>query len=203
MSQESTPPRAPIPAYLPNALTVLRLVLVPVFLVLLFVAPSDLGWRLGATVAFGVAILTDFFDGRLARKHNLVSNFGKIWDSIADKALTGMGFIGLSILGELPWWITVIILLREWGITVLRFWVLKYGTVMAANKGGKLKTVTQAVGLALFIPGLQYLPFWWGWVAWVVMIVAFALTVWTGLDYVLAAKKTRDAYHAAHPEEKK
>jgi len=90
-----------IPRWLPNALTILRLVLVPVFLVLLFAHPLDFGWRLGATVAFGVAILTDLLDGKLARRYNLVSDFGKIWDPIADKALTGAAFISLSILGEL------------------------------------------------------------------------------------------------------
>ena len=190
MSQESTPPRAPIPAYLPNALTVLRLVLVPVFLVLLFVAPSDLGWRLGASVASGVAILTDFFDGRLARKHNLVSNFGKIWDPIADKALTGAAFIGLSILGELPWWITILILVREWGITWMRVLMLKY-EVMAAAAGGKLKTVLQSFALLLFLPGLVHLPVFGQWLAWLMMGAAFVLTVVTGGMYVLDAWKLR------------
>ncbi len=187
----------------PNVLTAIRLVLVPLFAWLLLAHPADPGMRWAANAVFIVAILTDMADGKIARKYNLVTDFGKLWDPIADKALTGMGFIGLSILNELPWWITVLILLREWGITILRFWILKYGTVMAANKGGKLKTVTQSVGLAMFIPGLAFLPPWWGWIAWVVMIVAFALTIWTGIDYLLAAKKTRDAYHAAHPEEKK
>ena len=155
MTERSADARTSIPVWLPNALTVVRLILVPVFVVLLFLGPASFGWRMAATVAFGLAILTDYFDGSLARKHNLVTNFGKIWDSIADKALTGMAFIGLSILGELPWWITAIILLREWGITVLRFAILKYGTVMAANKGGKLKTVTQSVALNT---GVRTLP---------------------------------------------
>ena len=150
-----------------------------------------------------VAILTDMADGKIARKYNLVTDFGKLWDPIADKALTGMAFLGLSILGELPWWITIIILLREWGITVLRFAILKYGTVMAANKGGKLKTVTQSVALAMVLPGLMFMPAWWGWIAWAVMVVAFVLTVYTGIDYLLAAQKTRAAYLAEHPGERK
>lgn len=187
----------------PNVLTAIRLVLVPLFAWLLLAHPADPTMRWVANAVFIVAILTDMADGKIARKYNLVTDFGKLWDPIADKALTGMGFIGLSILGELPWFITVIILLREWGITILRFWILKYGTVMAANMGGKLKTVTQSVGLAMFIPGLQFLPAWWFWIAWVVMIAAFALTIWTGIDYLLAARKTRDAYYAEHPEEKK
>jgi len=116
MSQDAPPVKPPIPAQLPNALTVLRLVLVPVFVVLMFVEPGvGFGWRLAGTAAFGLAILTDYFDGMLARKYGLVSDFGKIWDPIADKALTGAAFIVLSIFGELPWWITVLILAREWG----------------------------------------------------------------------------------------
>jgi CDP-diacylglycerol---glycerol-3-phosphate 3-phosphatidyltransferase len=187
----------------PNVLTALRIVLVPVFAWLLLAHPASPPMRWWADAVFVLAILTDMADGKIARKYNLVTDFGKLWDPIADKALTGMGFIALSILGPLPWWITVIILLREWGITIMRFWILKYGTVMAANAGGKLKTVTQAVALAMFIPGLEFLPVWWGWAAWAVMFVAFGLTVYTGIDYLLAASKTRAAYYVAHPEEKK
>ena len=102
-----------------NGLTLLRLVLVPVFAWILLSHPHDLWWRLGSTALFGLAIATDALDGRIARKYNLITDFGKLWDSIADKALTGMAFIGLSILGELPWWITVLVLAREWGITWL------------------------------------------------------------------------------------
>ncbi len=185
----------------PNALTVLRIVLVPVFAWLLLANLASPSMRWIADGVFILAILTDMADGKIARRYNLITNFGKLWDPIADKALTGMGFIGLSILGELPWWITVMILLREWGITLMRVWILQYGTVMAANMGGKLKTVTQAVALAMFIPGLGFLPAWWGWIAWAIMILAFALTVYTGIDYLLAAGRTRAAYFEAHPEE--
>ncbi|MBK8459404.1 MAG: CDP-diacylglycerol--glycerol-3-phosphate 3-phosphatidyltransferase [Micropruina sp.] len=176
----------PSPFNLPNALTVIRLVLVPVFAWTLFVHPTDLLWRLAATAVFIVAIVTDAFDGHLARKYNLITRFGKIWDPIADKALTGMAFIGLSILGELPWWITLIILAREWGITWIRVAMLKYG-VMVANKGGKLKTILQSIALILFLPGLPLLPVPLQWAAWTVMIAAFALTVMTGVDYVREA----------------
>lgn len=176
----------PSPFNLPNALTVIRLVLVPVFAWTLFAHPTDLLWRLAATAVFIVAIVTDAFDGHLARKYNLITRFGKIWDPIADKALTGMAFIGLSILGELPWWITLIILAREWGITWIRVAMLKYG-VMVANKGGKLKTILQSIALILFLPGLPLLPVPLQWVAWTVMITAFALTVITGVDYVREA----------------
>lgn len=184
----------------PNVLTALRLVMVPAFAWVLLAYPQDQTMRLVATAVFVVAILTDALDGRIARKYNLVTNFGKLWDPIADKALTGMAFIGLSILGELPWWLTIIILVREWGITILRWAILKYG-VMAANRGGKLKTVMQSVALIMFLPGLQFMPGLWDIVAWVAMIIAFALTVLTGLDYLREANRMRVAYQADHPEE--
>ncbi len=194
MTQHVEHARVGIPPWLPNALTVLRLVLVPVFVVLLFLHPTDISWRLGATLAFGVAILTDLFDGKLARRYNLVSDFGKIWDPIADKALTGAAFISLSILGELWWWVTIVILLREWGITWMRVAMLKY-EVMAAAAGGKIKTLLQAIALLMFLPypiqlTVQFAPFW-GWLAWLVMGAAFVLTAVTGLMYVRDALRLR------------
>jgi CDP-diacylglycerol--glycerol-3-phosphate 3-phosphatidyltransferase len=198
MSQEAGEQAWRVPAQLPNALTVLRLVLVPVFVLLMFVEPNEgLGWRLAATVAFGLAILTDFFDGRLARRYGLVSDFGKIWDPIADKALTGAAFIVLSILGELPWWVTVLILVREWGITWMRVVMLRYA-VMAAAPGGKLKTLLQSFALLVFLPypiqaTLAPAPVWY-YVGWALMWAAFALTFITGVMYVLdALRLKRDA----------
>ncbi len=182
----------------PNVLTAVRMVLVPVFAWALLAHPDDPTMRWGATAIFVIAIATDALDGNIARKYNLVTNFGKLWDPIADKALTGMAFVGLSILGELGWWITIIILVREWGITVLRWAIMKYG-VMAANRGGKLKTVMQSVALIMFLPGLQFLPAPWGWVAWAAMILCFVLTVLTGLDYLREANKMRQTYLAEHP----
>jgi CDP-diacylglycerol--glycerol-3-phosphate 3-phosphatidyltransferase len=195
MSQDAEPVKTPIHAQLPNALTVLRLILVPVFLVLMFIdPPTGFGWRLAGTVAFGVAILTDYFDGMLARRYNLVSDFGKIWDPIADKALTGAAFIVLSIFGELPWWVTILILIREWGITWMRVVMLKYA-VMAAAPAGKLKTVMQSIALLMFLPfpiwqTLAAAPFWF-WLGWLVMGTAFALTVITGVMYVFDALRLR------------
>lgn len=183
----------------PNVLTAVRMVLVPVFAWVLLSYPDDPTMRWVATGIFVVAIATDALDGNIARKYNLVTNFGKLWDPIADKALTGMAFVGLSILGELPWWITIIILVREWGITILRWAIMKYG-VMAANRGGKLKTVMQSVALIMFLPGLQFMPAPWGWVAWAAMILCFVLTVLTGLDYLREANKMRQAYLAEHPQ---
>lgn len=173
------------PWNVPNALTVLRLVMVPVFAWMLLSHPDDAWWRWWTTVVFAAAIFTDSLDGYLARKNNIVTSFGKLADPIADKALTGMALIGLSIIGELWWWVTIVILVREWGITIMRFVVLRYG-VMAANRGGKIKTVLQAVALILY---LLPLPEWAHPIAWIVMAAAFLMTVITGLDYVLQARK--------------
>lgn len=180
---------------LPNALTALRMVAVPVFAWVLLAYPDSVSMRWVSTAIFVLAIATDAVDGKIARARNQVTDFGKLWDPIADKALTGMAFIGLSILGELPWWMTILILVREWGITVLRWAIIKYG-VMAANRGGKLKTVTQSIALIMFLPGLQFMPTWWVFTAWGFMIVAFVLTILTGLDYLREAARMRARYLA-------
>lgn len=180
----------------PNALTVVRIILVPVYVVLLFAAPDDLGWRIGATAVFVIAMLTDLADGHIARSRNLITDFGKLWDPIADKALTGAAFVSLSILDAfpgqvgLPWFFTIIILVREWGITWVRAAIAKYG-IMAANKGGKAKTLTQSLALILFSLGLQFLPGWIQVVAWILAWAALILTVVTGLDYLRHAWKIR------------
>lgn len=186
MTAETQPETSPW--NVPNVLTTLRLVLVPIFAYMLLAHPDEPWWRFGTAVLFSVAILTDAIDGHLARKHNIITRFGKLADPIADKALTGMAFVGLSIIGELWWWVTIVILVREWGITLLRFLVLRYG-VMAARKGGKLKTVLQAVALILMLLPLPVVPGlgWALYVAWVVMGAAFVVTVVTGLDYVREA----------------
>ncbi|MDQ3576318.1 MAG: CDP-diacylglycerol--glycerol-3-phosphate 3-phosphatidyltransferase [Actinomycetota bacterium] len=171
-----------------NLLTVSRLALVPVFLVTLFVDDGqDMLWRLIATAVFGVASITDHIDGRLARKHGLVTDFGKIVDPIADKALTGSALVGLSILGALPWWVTIVIAVREVGVTLLRFWVIRHG-VIPASRGGKLKTLTQVFAIALYLIPLPapLLP-----IAWFAMGAAVVLTVVTGVDYVIRAVRLR------------
>jgi CDP-diacylglycerol---glycerol-3-phosphate 3-phosphatidyltransferase len=177
------------PWNLPNALTTFRIVLVPIFAWMLLTHPQQPWWRVLTAVTFSVAILTDLLDGHLARKHNIITRFGKLADPIADKALTGMAFIGLSIIGELSWWVTVTILVREWGITALRFVVLRYG-VMAAGRGGKIKTVTQAIAVIMYLlplPGPAHI------VAMIVMAVAWVITMATGLDYVREALRLRRA----------
>jgi CDP-diacylglycerol---glycerol-3-phosphate 3-phosphatidyltransferase len=155
-------------------------------------------WRCVAYLLFIGAAVTDKIDGDLARKHNLVTNFGKIADPIADKALTGMAFVGLSVVGDLWWWVTVVVLVREWGITLLRFWMIRHGVVMPASAGGKLKTFLQTIALGLLILPLRLLEGGWDtvglvvwWVAVAFMAAAVAVTVMTGVDYVVKALVVR------------
>jgi CDP-diacylglycerol---glycerol-3-phosphate 3-phosphatidyltransferase len=173
---------------LANALTTLRLLLVPVFLALLLSrGGADPGWRTAAAMVFVLASLTDRVDGEIARRRGLVTDFGKIADPIADKALMGAALVGLSMLGELPWWVTVVILVREVGVTLLRFWVIRHG-VIPASRGGKLKTVLQAVAIFLYVLPLS------GWletVAAAILGLAVVLTVLTGADYVVRAVRLR------------
>jgi CDP-diacylglycerol--glycerol-3-phosphate 3-phosphatidyltransferase len=173
-----------------NALTILRAVLVPVFLVLLLHddGRDDL-WRVAAVAAFAVASVTDRVDGQIARRRGLVTDFGKIADPIADKALIGAALVGLSMLDQHPlaWWITIVVLVREIGITLLRFFVIRHG-VMPASRGGKFKTLVQAIAIGLLVLPLG------GWmhdVAIAVMYVAVFVTVVTGVDYVQRALMLR------------
>ena len=175
-----------------NYLTVLRLALVPLFLVLLLGRDgTDDGWRIGAALVFALASYTDRVDGQLARSRGLVTSFGKLADPIADKTLTGAALIGLSLLGELPWWVTVVVLVREIGVTVLRFVVIRHG-VMPASRGGKLKTVLQAIALGLYLlPWQSFAPLHW--TAMAFMGAAVIVTIVTGIDYVGRALRLRAA----------
>lgn len=169
-----------------NALTALRLVLVPVFGRLLLIdGGRDTGWRIAAAVAFCVAVATDRLDGELARRRDLVTDIGKIADPIADKALIGTALVGLSVLGELPWWVTVVVLTREIGITVMRFVVIRHG-VMPAGRGGKAKTALQALAVVLYLVGTGGTAHA---LAVTVMAAAVAVTVLTGVDYVWQAAR--------------
>jgi CDP-diacylglycerol---glycerol-3-phosphate 3-phosphatidyltransferase len=176
---------APVPLMnLPNALTVLRLILVPVFLLALFAqGGQDPMWRWIAWGVFAIAAVTDRFDGLIARKRGQVTDFGKIADPIADKALTGSALIALSMLGELAWWVTVVILVREIAVTVLRFAVIRYG-VIAASPGGKAKTLVQIIAIGLYIMPLSEA---FSWLLIGTMGLAVLLTVATGVDYLLRA----------------
>ena len=169
-----------------NVLTVVRILLVPVFVACLLAGGT--AWRLAALVTFCVASLTDLLDGRLARRRGLVTDFGKIADPVADKALTGAALICLSALGELPWWVTGVIMFREIGVTVLRFWVIRRG-VIAASRGGKLKTLLQVLAICLYLlpPTLSPPEIVRG----LVMAAAVVVTVVTGVDYVQQAMRLR------------
>ncbi|MEX2986155.1 CDP-diacylglycerol--glycerol-3-phosphate 3-phosphatidyltransferase [Streptomyces sp. C36] len=179
-----------------NILTMVRLLLVPGFVLLMMHDGGyDPAWRSFAWAAFAIAMITDLFDGHLARAYNLVTDFGKIADPIADKAIMGAALICLSVLDDLPWWVTGVILLREIGITLMRFWVIRHG-VIPASRGGKMKTLFQGVAVGMYILALTgplaTLRFW-------VMAVAVALTVVSGLDYVKQALALRRAGRSGKP----
>lgn len=180
-----------IPRQLPNAITIARIPLAVVFFVVLLLAgvygENDIVPRWIAGALFVVAISTDWVDGYLARKYDIVSDFGKLWDPIADKLLTGAGFVGLAILAEWPWWVVIVILVREWGITIHRF-VVASSHIVAAAWMGKAKTVVQGIAL-----GWCLLPLYtfigmdvWVGVGIVLMYGALVLTVASGIDYVIS-----------------
>ena len=177
----------PVPRQLPNAITIARILVAPVFLwMLLADAGADGALRWWAGVLFVVAIATDGLDGHIARRHDIVTDLGKLLDPIADKALTGCAFVGLSILGELPWWVTIVVLVREIGITVYRFVVVS-DHVLAAAWLGKAKTVAQAVALSLaLLPLVGLLGTPMAWVNGITMTVAVVLTVVSGVDYAVS-----------------
>jgi CDP-diacylglycerol---glycerol-3-phosphate 3-phosphatidyltransferase len=173
-----------------NLLTLARLVLVPVFVVALFAGGGeDVWWRCAATALFAIASLTDQVDGWVARRYGLITDLGKIADPIADKALVGAALVGLSVLGALAWWVTIVIAVREIGVTLLRFWVIRYG-VIPASRGGKAKTLTQIAAIVAF---LLPLPAAAEPLRWILMGIALLLTVATGFDYVLRALRLRAA----------
>ena len=181
-------PRTVSPYNPANVLTVVRIVLVPVFLAL--VVASGLvgtGPRIGACLVFCVASATDYVDGWIARRWSMVTSFGKVADPIADKALTGTALVLLSAYDRLPWWVTVVILAREWGVTALRFWVIRYG-IIPASRGGKLKTVLQIAAIAWYLwPVPEPFDVVGPWL----MGAALVVTVVTGGDYVMQALRLR------------
>ncbi len=181
----------PVPLWnIANILTMARIVLVPVFAVLFLQGTTAM--RVAAAAVFLVAAATDKLDGWLARSRGLVTDFGKLADPIADKALVITAIVLLSLDGLLPWWVTIVIIVRELAITVLRDFLKRGGYVMAASRGGKLKTALQVVFIGLLLvpwPDLvsSGVADAIALVAWVVVLVAVAVTVVTGLDYVVKA----------------
>lgn len=174
-----------VPRQLPNTITIVRILCAPVFLwMLLADGGADGPLRWWAAGLFIVAIATDGIDGWIARRYEIVTDLGKLLDPIADKVLTGFAFVGLSILGELPWWVTVLVLVREIGITVHRLAVAS-DHVVAAAWMGKLKTLAQGVALSLaLLPLAGVVGEWIVWVNIVTMWIAVILTVASGIDYV-------------------
>lgn len=177
--------------HVPNTITIVRIFFAPVFIWMLLTAGNDLNsplrWWGAALFIFGMA--TDGVDGYLARKYNVVSDFGKLLDPIADKVLTGGALITLSILGELPWWVTIVILVREIGITIFRLAVLS-DHVIPASRGGKLKTIMQFVAISFALLPMQlFLGEAANILNIILMSAATVLTVWTGVDYLVDAAK--------------
>jgi CDP-diacylglycerol--glycerol-3-phosphate 3-phosphatidyltransferase len=176
-----------------NIITVVRILLAPLFVWLLIDDAGQLGpIRYIAAALFILAIATDGVDGLLARRQNLVTDSGKILDPIADKVLIGGALVSLSILGELWWWVTVVILVRELGITAFRFAIIRT-RVVPASRGGKLKTVFQSVAISLYlVPTWLLLGGWMHGVNFAVMAIALVLTVATGIQYLVnAATRSR------------
>lgn len=174
----------------PNIIAATRILATPLFVWLLIADNGEnVALRWWAAAFFVVAIATDALDGWIARRYNLITNLGKLLDPIADKVLTGAAFIGLSVIHELPWWITILVLIREIGVTVHRL-VEARSVVVAAAWMGKLKTVAQAVALTLALTPLVAL--WGEWMIWVnvtTMTIAVLLTIASGIDYVVTAVK--------------
>jgi CDP-diacylglycerol--glycerol-3-phosphate 3-phosphatidyltransferase len=190
----------PSPWNVANAVTMARIALVPLFAWALLVDDGQsVAWRLVATAVFVVAASSDRLDGHLARSRGLVTDLGKLLDPIADKALIGTALVLLWWpLGELPWWVPAVILVRELGITAMRMAVLKYA-VMPASRGGKVKTVLQTIAITLFLLPIAHLPEAVTWAAWAVMAAAVAVTVITGVDYAVQGWRLRRTARAAAP----
>lgn len=168
-----------------NIITVARILLAPLFVWLVLLDGGAHGvWRWVAAGLFIAAIATDGVDGALARRRNLVTTSGILLDPIADKVLIGGGLIALALVSELPWWVVIVILVREIGITLMRMAVLS-DRVIPASRGGKLKTILQAITLSSWlVPSWVVLGSWVFVMNWVLMGGVIVLTVVTGLDYI-------------------
>ncbi|GAA4530831.1 CDP-diacylglycerol--glycerol-3-phosphate 3-phosphatidyltransferase [Brachybacterium paraconglomeratum] len=177
----TTPRTEEVPLWnIANILTMVRCAMVPLLVVLAILYAESVPGRLLVAGVFVIAMITDFADGYLARSRNLITDFGKIMDPIADKAMTGAALIMLSIWEYVPWWMTILILVREFGITIMRFTILKYGA-LPANMAGKAKTMVQTIAITFCL-----IPFelWWTparWIGLALVLLAVVLTVWSGL----------------------
>jgi CDP-diacylglycerol--glycerol-3-phosphate 3-phosphatidyltransferase len=208
--EPSTAPAKPSNYNLPNALTTLRILLVPFFgAALLMDGGESASWRMTAFAIFVVAMITDKIDGDIARSRGLITDFGKIADPIADKAMTGMAFVGLAVIFDSPWWwvVTIAVLVREWSVTLLRLSILRR-MVVAADTLGKLKTTFQVIGLSGLVlpfrdpdlPGWMETPGELLYYAAVVLVgVAVVLTMVSGAQFFLGVWRQRDQLRRTAP----
>ncbi len=172
---------------LPNVLTSLRILFIPLFAWLVIEGDNQhAGWMWWGFGVFVALMITDKLDGDIARARNLVTDFGKIADPIADKALMTTALVCLNITGAMPVWITVVIVIREFGITLWRMIMLRRGRVVPASKGGKLKTALQTLAVGLY---LCPLPAWMDTPTYLVMLAAVVVTVVTGLQYLWDSRR--------------
>ncbi|WP_255549004.1 MULTISPECIES: CDP-diacylglycerol--glycerol-3-phosphate 3-phosphatidyltransferase [unclassified Corynebacterium] len=172
---------------LPNVLTSLRIIFVPAFAWLVLTSQGqNNGWQWAAFIMFALLMFTDKLDGDIARKRGLITEFGKIADPIADKALMITSLVCLNLIDMLPWWVTILIVVRELGITFWRMVQLRRGRVVPASKGGKLKTALQTIAVGLY---LLPLPGWMDIPSFVVMLAAVVVTVVTGVQYIIDGRK--------------
>lgn len=178
----------------PNIITGARILAMPFFLWMLLASGDNVPLRWGAAAFFVIAIATDALDGYLARSRGLITDLGKLLDPIADKALTGAALVGLAIIAELPWWVVIVVLVREIGVTIHRLMIVS-SVVVAADWMGKLKTVAQSVAITLALTPLAQLGGVSGtiftWVNIVTMTIAVVLTLASGLDYVFSYMKSQ------------
>lgn len=181
------------PWNLPNAITMARILAVPFFIwSLVSVSDDESPMRWVSVLIFIVIMASDGVDGAIARKRGIVTDLGKLLDPIADKALLGGALVTLSILGEIAWWVTIVILVRELGITVYRLVVVNQ-QVIAASSGGKMKTIFQGVMVGFIVsPLTEWFPFeWYFLVEDGLVLTSVILTVYSGLQYVAAAVRAR------------
>lgn len=172
---------------LPNKLTLLRVFMVPVFVILMYIGKGALAFDIAALAVFVAASITDMLDGMIARKYNLITNFGKFMDPLADKLLVCSALICLVEMGRMPGWICIIIICREFIISGFRLIASDNGVVIAANIWGKLKTVFSMVFImlkVLYIDNTAYRIF-----GDVVMWIALVLTIISLITYVVENRK--------------
>ena len=190
--QQQAPAKQPSNWNVPNVLTSLRIIVIPVFAWLVLKGNNHhVGWMWWSFGTFVALMITDKLDGDIARARGLITNFGKIADPIADKALMTTALVCLNYVGALPWWVTIVICIREFGITLWRMVQLRRGLVVPASRGGKIKTTLQAVAVAFY---LVPLPDWMNVPKYAVMGAAVLVTVVTGVQYLLDSRNTNASH---------